>query len=113
MISALDYHLFFATPPDRICNMNDTQTPTTAMPLITSNDSMPSNAATQTDEVEDPPLFPPHLISPDVTSSLPHGYTMRPLRRSDYHGGRAYRNFSGNVFTELTALQHFSQHSEF
>jgi hypothetical protein len=92
--------------------MNDNQTPTMAMPLITGNASMQSNAATQIDGAEDPPLFPPHLISPEVTSSLPHGYTMRPLRRSDYHGGMAYRNFSGNAFAELTALQPFSQHSE-
>ncbi|KAN0089618.1 glucosamine 6-phosphate acetyltransferase [Hyaloscypha variabilis] len=33
------------------------------------------------------PLFSPHLISPTVTSSLPPGYTIRPLSRDDYHKG--------------------------
>jgi glucosamine-phosphate N-acetyltransferase len=51
---------------------------------------MQRDALTQVDGVEDPPLFPPSLISPEVSSSLPEGYTMRPLRRSDYHGGMAY-----------------------
>ncbi|MCJ1379574.1 Glucosamine-phosphate N-acetyltransferase-like protein [Xylographa soralifera] len=35
----------------------------------------------------DPPLFPPHLISPSVLAMLPAGYTMRPLRKSDYATG--------------------------
>lgn len=32
-------------------------------------------------------LFPPHLISPAVTSALPEKYTMRPLQRTDYKAG--------------------------
>lgn len=36
---------------------------------------------------DDEPLFSPSLISPDVLSALPEGYTARPLRRSDYHRG--------------------------
>ncbi|MCJ1436614.1 Glucosamine-phosphate N-acetyltransferase-like protein [Xylographa pallens] len=35
----------------------------------------------------DLPLFPPHLISPTVLDALPAGYTMRPLRKSDYAAG--------------------------
>ncbi|MCJ1320012.1 Glucosamine-phosphate N-acetyltransferase-like protein [Xylographa vitiligo] len=35
----------------------------------------------------DPPLFAPHLISPSVLAALPAGYTMRPLRKSDYAAG--------------------------
>lgn len=31
-------------------------------------------------------MFSPHLISPEVAASLPEGYTIRPLRRSDYNG---------------------------
>ena len=69
--------------------MNDTETPTMAMPLTTSNVPMQNHVATQTDGVADLPLFPPDLISPEVLSSLPDGYTMRPLRRSDYDGGTA------------------------
>lgn len=34
-----------------------------------------------------PPLFSPTLISPTVASELPEKYTIRPLRRSDYHHG--------------------------
>ena len=37
--------------------------------------------------VSDAPLFSPSLISPSVVSSLPPNYSMRPLRRSDYHAG--------------------------
>ncbi len=33
------------------------------------------------------PLFPATLISPEVSSSLPDSYTIRPLQRSDYHAG--------------------------
>ncbi|KAI5778698.1 acyl-CoA N-acyltransferase [Geopyxis carbonaria] len=33
------------------------------------------------------PLFPATLISPDVLSALPAGYTLRPLERSDYSAG--------------------------
>ena len=35
----------------------------------------------------DIPLFTDHLISPEVQAALPPGYTIRPLRRSDYHRG--------------------------
>ncbi|KAG6175926.1 hypothetical protein E4U27_005681 [Claviceps purpurea] len=33
------------------------------------------------------PLFPPSLISPDVTASMPAGYIIRPLEKNDYHKG--------------------------
>ncbi|THX39157.1 hypothetical protein D6D11_08891, partial [Aureobasidium pullulans] len=32
-------------------------------------------------------LFPPSLIPSSVSSSLPIGYTLRPLHRSDYKHG--------------------------
>ncbi|KIW57268.1 hypothetical protein, variant [Exophiala xenobiotica] len=32
-------------------------------------------------------LFSSSLISPEVAALLPQGYTIRPLRRSDYYGG--------------------------
>ena len=35
----------------------------------------------------DKPLFSLDFISPDVQSLLPENYTLRPLRRSDYHSG--------------------------
>lgn len=37
--------------------------------------------------VEDGPLFPAKLISSAVIDTLPENYTIRPLRRSDYHHG--------------------------
>lgn len=42
-----------------------------------------------TSPVTDPyaPLFSPSLISPDVLSQLPEGYTCRPLQRHDYQKG--------------------------
>ncbi len=33
------------------------------------------------------PLFSPTIISPSVAAELPENYTIRPLRRSDYHNG--------------------------
>ena len=33
------------------------------------------------------PLFAPDLISPEVASALPEGYSIRPLERSDYKAG--------------------------
>lgn len=32
-------------------------------------------------------LFSPSLISPNVVSALPEGYSMRPLQRNDYDYG--------------------------
>jgi len=37
--------------------------------------------------MSNPPLFSPSLISPSVAAELPENYTIRPLRRSDYHHG--------------------------
>lgn len=36
---------------------------------------------------EEEPLFSPSLISAEIQSVLPEGYSARPLRRSDYHLG--------------------------
>ncbi|KAL4805839.1 acyl-CoA N-acyltransferase [Aspergillus unguis] len=36
---------------------------------------------------EDAPLFPSTLISPSVLSALPENYTIRAVRRSDFHRG--------------------------
>ena len=38
-------------------------------------------------ETTDGPLFPSSLISPEIIAILPTDYTIRPLRRSDYHRG--------------------------
>ncbi|MCJ1479081.1 Glucosamine-phosphate N-acetyltransferase-like protein [Lambiella insularis] len=48
-------------------------------------------------------LFSPHLISPAVAAALPHGYTIRPLRRSDYAGGML------DVLRVLTSVGDISQ----
>ncbi|KAL4917759.1 acyl-CoA N-acyltransferase [Aspergillus aurantiobrunneus] len=36
---------------------------------------------------EEQPLFSTTLISPSVSSALPPGYTIRPVKRSDFHRG--------------------------
>jgi glucosamine-phosphate N-acetyltransferase len=45
------------------------------------------NLATKDETEEEEPLFSPSLISPEILSILPVGYTARPLRRSDFHLG--------------------------
>lgn len=73
--------------------MADIQTPTEASLLSSSAEPLQKDAAAQveikTNGVlsEEPALFSQSLISPEVTAMLPEGYTIRPLRRSDYHGG--------------------------
>ncbi|KAK4945150.1 Glucosamine-phosphate N-acetyltransferase-like protein [Elasticomyces elasticus] len=97
--------------------MADFQTPTEASLLSTSNPPLESLAAaptpttstvngeaktngvavptsapasaqdSTTTDADDQPLFSNSLISPEVSSSLPEGYTVRPLRRSDYKNG--------------------------
>ena len=47
--------------------------------------STPLNPSLPT--MSDDPLFSPTLISPSVAAELPENYTVRPLRRSDYHQG--------------------------
>jgi len=62
------------------------------MLLSTSAPPMQKEAATQVSPgtngalANDPPLFSPSLISQEVSAILPEGYSMRPLRRSDYYG---------------------------
>ncbi|KAL6242713.1 Glucosamine-phosphate N-acetyltransferase-like protein [Rhinocladiella similis] len=60
-------------------------TPTSIPTSLQQQQQQPSKAMPSTDE--EPPLFSPSLISPVVSSLLPQGYTLRPLRRSDYYGG--------------------------
>ena len=71
--------------------MADLQTPTEALALSTSpvKDAevqvTPEVNGTLTDEI---PLFSASLMSVDVSAALPEGYSMRPLRKSDYHKGK-------------------------
>ncbi|KAL4944099.1 hypothetical protein BDV06DRAFT_116594 [Aspergillus oleicola] len=44
-------------------------------------------SSTTTANGADTPLFSESLISPSVSSQLPEGYTIRPMRRSDYNKG--------------------------
>lgn len=48
-------------------------------------------------------LFSPSLISPEVSSSLPEAYTLRPLQRSDYGAGFL------DVLRVLTTVGDFSE----
>jgi glucosamine-phosphate N-acetyltransferase len=66
--------------------MNDTTTPTTTIPI--SNASAPTKNDAVNGSVDDTPLFSSSLISAEVSSQLPEGYSIRPLRKSDYNGGK-------------------------
>lgn len=57
--------------------------------LPTDEPKLPTYAAAISDAVDlaDAPLFSQSLISPEVQADLPNGYSIRPLRRSDYQGG--------------------------
>src|SRR5690625_474317 len=44
-----------------------------------------SEIPTTAPAADDLPLFSPSFLSPSVLSLLPENYTIRPLRRSDYH----------------------------
>ncbi|KAJ5772412.1 Glucosamine 6-phosphate N-acetyltransferase [Penicillium odoratum] len=62
------------------------ETPITQTTIPTETKTMSSTVTPVTD-LEDGPLFPSTLISPEVISLLPTDYTIRPLRRSDYQRG--------------------------
>ncbi|ERF70171.1 Glucosamine 6-phosphate N-acetyltransferase [Endocarpon pusillum Z07020] len=65
--------------------MNDTTTPTTAIPISNPNAPTQNDALNSTQD--NTSLFSSSLISAEVSSRLPEGYSIRPLRRSDYNGG--------------------------
>jgi glucosamine-phosphate N-acetyltransferase len=48
-------------------------------------------------------LFSPDLISPEVATALPAGYTIRPLQKADYHAGFL------DVLAVLTTVGHVSE----
>ena len=78
--------------------MDGFQAPTAATPTTKTHALLQKNVSSQVEMngATDPPLFSPELISPEVSSSLPDGYTMRPLRKSDYEGGKqSYLNSIG------------------
>ncbi|KAJ5632654.1 Acyl-CoA N-acyltransferase [Penicillium lividum] len=62
------------------------EAPITQTTIPTETKTMSSTITPVTD-LEDGPLFPSTLISPEVISLLPTDYTIRPLRRSDYQRG--------------------------
>ncbi|KMP02934.1 Glucosamine-phosphate N-acetyltransferase-like protein [Coccidioides immitis] len=53
-------------------------------------------------DCDEQPLFPMKLISPDVAAQLPEGYTIRPLRKSDFSNGYL------EVLRVLTTVGEFS-----
>jgi hypothetical protein len=78
--------------------MADSQTPTEAALLSTSPPSTTFDASSQINvnglqpngsesEEDVKPLFDPSFISAEVSAQLPEGYSIRPLRRTDYHIG--------------------------
>lgn len=70
--------------------MADFQTPTEVSQFSTNGD-IQKGAESQVHNTNDPELFSAHLISPSVKESLQEvGYSIRPLRRSDYSTGIAH-----------------------
>lgn len=64
--------------------INGTRATPTALPT-----PAPAAASEEREDYDDdPPLFSPALISDEVRRNLPEGYSIRPLRRSDYYGGK-------------------------
>lgn len=60
--------------------------PTASSFTPTNPDDVPTSTSTPTPTSSDTtPLFSLDLISPTVLSLLPPSYTMRPLRRTDFH----------------------------
>lgn len=71
--------------------MAEFQTPTEAT-QISTNGVVSKGAEVQTDG-DEANLFSESLISPEVKASLQEvGYTIRPLRKSDYSAGRTSRS---------------------
>ena len=73
--------------------MADLQTPTEAsalssVPVKDAEVQVPTE--TNGTLADEPPLFPPILISAEVSAALPEGYSMRPLRKSDYYNGERW-----------------------
>jgi len=84
--------------------MVNTQPPITDATVVSTTTPMEKEAGTNGIVSEDPPLFSTSLISPEVSESLPEGYTIRPLRRSDYYTGRV-ATAPVHVSRRLTSLQ--------
>jgi len=79
--------------------MADFQTPT-EVSQITTNGVVREGAETQVlDTGNDADLFSASLISPAVQASLEEvGYTIRPLRRSDYSTGASSKTPEANAY---------------
>lgn len=76
--------------------MAELQTPTEAS-QVSTNGVVSEGAETQV-QADDVDLFSPSLISPAVKASLQEvGYTIRPLRRSDYNTGTALCTLTTSV----------------
>ena len=81
----------------KILNMAAAATTQTAVPSGTNGTKTTVHLAT-----DEQPLFSLEFISPEVQAVLPEGYTIRPLRRSDYHTGYL------DVLRVLTSVGEFS-----
>ena len=75
--------------------MADLQTPTEVSVMSNSpvkDAEVQVSAETNGVFADENPLFSPILISAEVSAALPEGYSMRPLRRSDYYNGKHHRS---------------------
>lgn len=83
-----------ATPTEPVNGPTQTVDDTSLPPPVQTSTGEPNGtngingaAPVSPDDDEETPLFSQSLISPEVAALLPEGYSMRPLRRSDYHKG--------------------------
>lgn len=72
------------------------------MTVEVTNGVKPEHDSNAQSDLDEQPLFSTDLVSSDVVSKLPEGYTLRPLRCSDYHKGYL------EVLRVLTTVGEFS-----
>jgi glucosamine-phosphate N-acetyltransferase len=77
-------NLLRTTETDATATTTTNNTHSTSNGTIQKLSQQLENVTTKDDEET---LFSPSLISPEILSILPEGYTARPLRRSDFHLG--------------------------
>jgi hypothetical protein len=97
--------------------MADLQTPTEAS-LVSTTDFKDGQGQVKTNAngttADEKPLFAASLISSEVTAALPEGYSIRPLRKSDYHNGGSIALVMAWIWgTHGVVFQDFLTRSEF
>ena len=93
--------------------MAEFQTPTEASAISTvpvKDAQVQVTTETNGTLVDETPLFSQVLISAEVSAALPEGYSIRPLRKSDYHTGKAHSLYDHST-SDLIDFHRFSRYS--